>query len=181
MTSVDLEQRKLSQVLNKKRIKELAQYFGVAGIGYVCNVGSRIIYSDRFEMSFPAAVTLAYATGMVVAFVLTKLFLFGAKNSGNTVKEAIKFVAVSAAAWAVTLFFALVALQINNYYLLQHPDVHSWAKTNIGALGFAFINRELASHIFGTCFGFVTNFVGHKLITFRSTGIADKFKRNKAA
>jgi len=59
----------------------------------------------------------------------------------------------------------------------MHPDLHAWAKTNIGSLGFSFINRELASHIFGTGFGFFTNFFGHKLLTFRETGIMDRIKR----
>jgi putative flippase GtrA len=162
---------------NRQRFTEFAKYLGVAGVGYSFNVGSRIIYSEQFKFGFATSVTLAYGTGMVVAFALTKLFLFDAKNSGNTTKEAIKFVVVSAAAWAVTLCFALLALQINNYYIQVNPDVHNWVKTNIGALGFAFINRELASHIFGTGFGFVTNFFGHKLITFRNTGIAGKFGR----
>jgi putative flippase GtrA len=46
-------------------------------------------------------------------------------------------------------------------------------------LGFSFINRELASHIFGTGFGFFTNFFGHKLVTFRSTGIMVRIAKKK--
>jgi putative flippase GtrA len=113
---------------------------------------------------------------MVVAFTLSKLFLFNAKKSGNIVKEAIKFTVVSGAALLVTLGFALLALQINNYYLEINPEVHVWAKDTFGSMGLKFVNRELASHVFGTIFGFITNFFGHKLISFRSTGILTKLR-----
>lgn len=156
-----------------RRIREFLAYLGVAAIGYAFNVGSRIVYSESLGLSFPLAVALAYFTGMVVAFTLSKLFLFDAKKSGNVLREAIKFTFVSMAALGVTLAFALIALEINNYYLTKSPDVHAWFKTNIGALGFKFINRELASHIFGTGFGFFTNFFGHKMVTFRETGVGD--------
>lgn len=165
---------KTNQSVRKRRLKELISYFGVAGVAYGFNVGSRIIYNDYLGLSFEASITLAYGTGMVVAFTLSKLFLFGAKGSGNLYKELAKFVLVSTAAWFVTLQFALFALKINNYYLQEHPEVHAWAKTNIGKLGFKFLDRRLLSHVFGTGFGFVTNFIGHKLFTFRSTNILEK-------
>lgn len=162
-------------------MQEFIRYLSIAAVAYGFNVGSRIVYSEVFHIRFALSVALAYLTGMVVAFTLSKLFLFGAKNSGNLTKEAIKFVLVSMAALGVTLVFALLALELNNYYLEHNPEQHAWVKTNIGALGFSFINRELASHICGTGFGFFTNFFGHKLLTFRETGIMDKLRGKTAA
>lgn len=167
---------------NRERIKGFIIYFSVAGFAYLVNVVSRILINDWLNRlfgeeysstSFSLSVIVAYLIGMLVAFNLTKRFVFGAQNSGKTKREAVKFFAVSVVALSITLLFAIIGLEVNNAYLKSNPEFHSYVKETIGAFGFKFINRELLSHIFGTFFGFFTNYFGHKHFTFKKTGLLD--------
>ena len=124
---------------------------------------------------------LAYGTGMVVGFLLTKMFAFNARASDNTQREVIKFVLVSIAALIVTLITSLLVKQIFSLYFSHNPDFHVFIATEVSKLGYSFINRELAAHLGGTAFGFFINFFGHKFFTFKETGYWDKYMvREKA-
>ena len=166
----------IEKIKDPRAVKGLVVYFLIACTGFSTNVGSRIIYSEFFGIRFSLSVTLAYATGMVVGFVLTKMFAFGARNSGNTYREMVKFAMVSAVALLVTLAFSLVFLALFNWYFEYDPVNHEFISSNIMKLGIPVINRELASHLGGTGFGFFANFFGHKFFTFKSTGYYDKIK-----
>jgi putative flippase GtrA len=169
----------IEKIRDPRAVKGLVIYFLIACTGFSTNVGSRIIYSELFGIRFSLSVTLAYATGMVVGFVLTKMFAFGARNSGNTYREMVKFAMVSAVALLVTLAFSLVFLALFNWYFEYDPVNHEFISTNIMKLGIPVINRELASHLGGTGFGFFANFFGHKFFTFKSTGYYDKIKTGR--
>lgn len=161
---------------NFQRLKGFAVYFGVACVGFSVNVISRIIYSKWLGIPYSVSVTLAYLTAMVVGFVLTKMFAFGAKNSGNSKREAVKFFAVSMVALVVTLVFSQIALIINNIYIHKNPEVHEQVRQTMVSLKLTVVDRELASHLFGIGFGFFANYFGHKLFTFRSTGTWDRIQ-----
>lgn len=153
----------------------LATYLVIATFGFLSNVGSRVVYSEVFGIRFGFSVILAYLTGMVVGFTLIKLFAFGARNSGNMMREMIKFSMVSGVALLVTWAFSIAFLKVFNAYFQADPDFHSKVSTQIiKTFGIPAINRELASHLGGTGFGFFANFFGHKFFTFRSTGYFDK-------
>lgn len=158
---------------NINRIKGFAIYFGIACIGFTVNVVSRIIYSDLLRLRFSLAVVLAYFTAMIVGFTLTKMFAFGAKDSGNTTREAIKFFIVSMVALLVTLIMSVAALILNNYLFETYPQFHNKVLTALKGT-YKFINREFASHLFGIGFGFFANYFGHKFVTFKTTGYWEK-------
>lgn len=173
--------RLLDYINQRPELKHFVLYFGMAIVGFSTNVGSRIIYREFFRLGFGTSVVLAYFTGMIVGFVLSKLFVFKAQETGNIWREMIKFFIVSMAAMLVTLAGSLVVLNIFNWYFHANPAHHRWlAQTIADLFGSRIINRELASHLGGTVVGFFTNFFGHKQFTFRNTGYWEKYVAAKA-
>ncbi|MES2389814.1 MAG: GtrA family protein [Bacteroidota bacterium] len=176
----------LRKHITKARIIELSVYFGVAIVGFAVNVVSRIFYQAYFDnlmskrWAYATSVTLAYFTGMVAAFILTKLVAFGARTSGNTTREAVKFTMVSMVALTVTLLFAMIGEILMDTLFEMYPAWHAQIVAQISLLGQKWINRELFSHLFGIGFGFFANFFGHKLFTFRTTGYWDKIQARRA-
>jgi len=165
----------VKRVVKNKEVQGLAVYLIIATFGFLTNVGSRIFYSEVGGIRFGFSVILAYLTGMVVGFTLTKLFAFGARNSGNMIREMVKFSMVSAIALLVTWAFSIAFLKVFNAYFQHDQDFHNKIATLIiETFNIPAINRELASHLGGTGFGFFANFFGHKFFTFRTTGYYDK-------
>ena len=162
-------------MLTKEQVLELVVYLAIASIGFSVNVGSRIIYSELGHLQFWPSIVLAYGTGMVVGFVLTKFFAFNARASENTRREMIKFVLVSVVALIVTLITSLLVKRVFSLYFTHNPDFHVFIATEVSKLGYGFINRELAAHLGGTIFGFFINFFGHKFFTFKATGYWEKY------
>lgn len=153
------------------QFKQFITYLIIACIGFSVNIISRIIYTEIFKFTFGLSVVLAYLTGMIIGFILIKLFSFDARKSGNTYREIIKFTIVSLAAMCITYFGSESALFIFNWIFIRFPNFHQELNHQISSLGFKFINRELFAHLIGAgFFGFPTNFFGHKLFTFRSLG-----------
>jgi putative flippase GtrA len=116
------------------------------GTAAAINFGSRIIYNQY--MDFSSAVIFAYITGMIVAFVLAKLFVF--KDSQQSVhRSAVFFVLVNLVAalqtWAISMGLA--------YYLLP-------------SLGITLFVREIA-HAVGVIVPVFTSYIGHKRWSFR--------------
>jgi putative flippase GtrA len=143
-----------------KAHREFLSFFLTAMLGASVNFFSQIYYRDYF--SFNTSVFLGYLTATVVSFVPTKLFAFSAKGTGNSGREAIKFLAIALVAWAVQVGVAAATLKwVADPFLSGHLSVF-W--------------REKFSHVAGMGFSFLANFFGHKLLTFRSTGMYDRIK-----
>lgn len=95
---------------------------------------------------------------MIVGFVLTKRYAFNAKGSGNTRREMVKFLIISLIALGVTYVVAVAMLYVLTFHFATLPK----------------IVRETLAHISGMGFSFITNFIGHKLFTFKSTGVYNR-------
>lgn len=116
------------------------------GTAAVVNFGSRILY-NRW-MDFSSAVIVAYLTGMVTAFVLTKLFVF--KKSDQPIHHSVLFfIAVNVVAalqtWGISVSLA--------YYILP-------------ALGVTMFVDAIA-HAIGVAVPVFTSYIGHKRWSFR--------------
>ncbi|CAM2961729.1 GtrA-like protein [Legionella steigerwaltii] len=128
--------------------KQFIVFLIVGTIAFTVNFCSRIIYNYSF--SFSTSILLAYITGMVVAFILVKLFVF--KKSQQTVTRSIIFFILvnligMLQTWVISLLLA--------YYVLP-------------ALGIQSYTREIA-HLFGLASPVFTSYLGHKFWTFRET------------
>ena len=147
----------------RSEYKDFISFFLTALLGASINFISRIFYRDFFD--FDTSVFCGYLTATVLTFIPTKRFAFDAKNTGNTGREVIKF-----------LFIALVALVVQVYvakYTLE------WIATPL----FPSMNklwRETGSHVVGMGMSFLANYFGHKLLTFRSTGVYDKIRARRS-
>jgi putative flippase GtrA len=141
--------------------RDFFTFFLTALFGASVNFFSQIFYRENLDYSFSTSVILGYLTATVVSFIPTKLFAFSAKETGNTSREAIKFGAIALVAWAVQYFVSVGTLQwIANPFFPTADEF--W--------------REKISHVVGMGFSFLANYFGHKLLTFRSTGMYDKLR-----
>ena len=116
------------------------------GTAAIVNFGSRIFYS--YWLDFSVAIVFAYVTGMITAFVLTKLFVF--KESQQSLHHsAIYFALVNLVAvlqtWIISMGLA--------YYILPAVEVTLFVQEIAHAVG-------VAAPVF-------TSYIGHKHWSFR--------------
>ncbi|GAB3328366.1 hypothetical protein GCM10027299_30520 [Larkinella ripae] len=142
-----------------KDVKSFFTFFLTALLGAAVNFISQIIYRRYFN--FDTSVLLGYLTATVVSFMPTKNYAFAAKGTGNTGRELVKFLAIALVAWGVQVGVAVATL--------------NWVANPYFPTSSIFL-REKTSHVVGMGFSFLANYFGHKLLTFRSTGMYDKFR-----
>lgn len=116
------------------------------GTAAVVNFTSRIAYSYYFN--FSTAIILAYCTGMVVAFVLAKLFVF-ASTKNNPIQSAAIFIFINLVGAMQTWLIAITLA----FHLLP-------------VLGLKWHTEEVA-HLIGVLFPVFTSYLGHKYWSFR--------------
>ncbi len=126
--------------------KQFTLFVVTGGIAAAANFGSRILYNRWVD--FSTAVILAYITGMIVAFLLAKAFVFK-ESTQSTNMSVMYFIIVNMFAvlqtWLISMGLAL--------YLLP-------------ALGIKMYVHELA-HAAGVVAPVFTSYLGHKHFSFR--------------
>ena len=126
--------------------RQFITFILTGGFAAAVNFGSRFLYN--IFVDFPVAVTLAYLTGMVTAFILAKLFVF--QSSSHSIgKSAALFAMVNVVAFAQTWAVSMVLA----YHLLPAMGIHNFDKAIASAVG-------ISIPVF-------TSFIAHKYITFR--------------
>lgn len=127
-----------------------SRQFGVflvaGGIAALANIGSRIGFSRL--MPYVPAILCAYIVGMVVAFLLNRLFVFRNPRHGLH-HQVLWFTAVNLAAVAQTLVVSLLFA----HWLLPWAGIHEHVET--------------LAHVIGVAVPTITSYVGHRFITFR--------------
>ncbi len=126
--------------------KQFISFLFAGGFAAVVNFGSRFFYNEF--VSFGNAVILAYLTGMITAFLLTKLFVFE-KSIHSTKKEFYYF----------TLVHIVAVIQT---YIISV----GFATYLFPMVGFEFY-PEAVAHAIGVVFPVFTSFIGHKYFSFR--------------
>lgn len=121
------------------------------GVAAICNFGSRFIYS--LFMDFGLAVVIAYITGMAVAYMLNKLFVF--TESNNTVQHEVTWFVL------VNLFAVLQTWGLSVYLAGVLPPYMPLEGEHGVALA------QALAHIAGIMLPVFTSYLGHKYITFR--------------
>lgn len=117
-----------------------------AGTSVPFNIGSRILFSLYVPFAF--AIILSQLVGMLVAFILTRSFVF--KSTRNSwVGEASRFAAVNTISLGQTWIVSVGLL----YVLLP-------------MLGYTFA-PELTAHVVGLATSSFTAFIGHRRYSFR--------------
>ena len=144
-------------------------FFLTACFGALVNFLSQIPIRDwLLNMNFSSekalswSIIASYLVATVVSFVPSKLFAFAAKETGNTSRETIKFLII--ALIALIIQESISAFTFENIANVYFPDVSEF-------------RRIKGSHLMGMGFSFLANFFGHRLITFKSTGLYDKLRK----
>lgn len=146
-----------------KDYKDFFSFFLTALLGASINFVSQIFYRQFFD--FSTSVFCGYLTATVLTFIPTKRYAFSAGKTGNTGREAIKFLVIALMALVVQVYVSKYTLElIANPLVPTAPEL--W--------------REKGAHLVGMGTSFMANYFGHKLLTFRSTGMYDKLRSRSA-
>jgi putative flippase GtrA len=137
-------------VIAQFKSKQFITFLFAGGFAALVNFGSRFFYNEY--MSFGNAVIVAYITGMITAFILTKLFVFE-KSQHKTHKEFFYFTLVNLVAIIQTYIISIGLAD----YIFPH-------------MGFAHNPNEAdaIAHAIGVAFPVFTSFIGHKYLSFKS-------------
>lgn len=129
------------------RDSQLLVFLVAGGVAAIANFGSRIIYSSW--ISFSASIILAYVTGMIVAFLLARMFVF--RHGRQLIHQSIFFfILVNLAAAAQTWLISMVLV----YYVLPLTSIQ-------------YYTDEIA-HAVGVVVPVFTSFLGHKHLSFKA-------------
>ena len=145
-----------------KEFKDFFTYFLTAVLGASINFISQIFYRKFFD--FDTSVLCGYLTATVLTFIPTKRYAFAAQNSGSTGRQAIKFLGIAIVALVVQVYVAKYTLEWIATPMFPTVD-EIW--------------REKGSHVAGMGMSFLANYFGHKLLTFRNTGVYDKLRSRR--
>ena len=136
----------MQPVLKQFQSKQFLLFLLTGGFAAGVNFFSRILYSH--VLSFTAAVVCAYLTGMVVAYILAKLFVF--QNSQNSLaRSSFAFVLINLLAVVQTLGISLML-----------------ADVVLPRLNWLQFKQEIA-HACGVIFPVFTSYLGHKYFSFK--------------
>lgn len=126
--------------------RQFIGFVTVGGIAAAANVSSRILFSYWF--TYVPAITMAYLTGMTIAFLLNRHFVFQ-KSKNSLDKQAFWFVVVNLFAILQTISISLLL-----------------ARWLFPLIDFNFYPETLA-HAVGVIAPVFTSFVGHKHLSFK--------------
>ena len=123
-------------------------FIAAGGAAAIVNFGSRFVYSQW--VSFSIAIVLAYLTGMVIAFLLARLFVFN-QSQQSFWRSVFLFCAVNTIAVLQTWLISMILF----LYVLPYWGVARFA-------------AEIA-HGVGVLVPVFTSYLGHKRFSFRES------------
>lgn len=126
--------------------KQFMLFLMTGGTAAAVNIFSRILYN--YYVDFSVAIVISYITGMFVAFILARLFVF--KDSQRSLKSSIYF------------FILVNFLGILQMWVISMIMAH-YILPKLGVVLFA---REI-SHATGVVVPAFTSYLGHKYWSFR--------------
>ncbi|MGE0628839.1 MAG: GtrA family protein [Hyphomicrobiaceae bacterium] len=128
------------------RLPAFARFLVLGGISAGVNLVARVLLQPTFSFGF--AVVVAYVIGMVVAYNLFRLFVFGATGR-SVASEASRFTLVNMVAlalvWVISMTLARVVFPFLDF---------TWHADDV-------------AHVIGVASPAVTSWVGHRRYTFR--------------
>jgi putative flippase GtrA len=159
----------------KKHInrKSLIGYFFAASTGVLVQyIVAQMICIRQFNIPYETAILIGFVVSFPVGFILSKIFAFQAKKSGNTRREMIKFLMVLVVSGFITVKGSALSL-----YILT--SLFGNIKATIPIINQEFSPVGSASHFAGMGMSFIFNFFTHRKFTFVETGILDKIIGNR--
>lgn len=151
------------------KYKSLIVYFLAAGSGVIVQFLVASFCIRYFSFEFEKALFWGFISSIPVGFVLSKIFAFESKSSGNTTREIFKFL-------LVLIISGFITVKGSSYTLQFLTSVFGHVKTLIPIINVEFNPIGTFSHFFGMGLSFIFNFFTHKKFTFVETGLYDKLK-----
>lgn len=166
-----LNLKKITEFLESK--KSLIAYFFAAGCGVIVQYLVGTTYCiGHLNMKPTTGYSIGFIASVPVGFILSKVFAFKSRNSGNTSREMIKF--------GIVLFFSyLITVFGSDYALKTLTYIFGDLKTKIPFTDTEFSPIGTLSHFTGMGLSFIFNYFTHKKFTFVETGLFDKIKEIK--
>ncbi|MDO8907577.1 MAG: GtrA family protein [Pseudohongiella sp.] len=131
---------------NQYASRQFLAFLVTGGIAALTNFGSRLAYNQW--MSYSSAIILAYITGMIVAYLLARMFVF--TSSRQPLSHSV-------------LFFLLInLLAVTQTWLVSMLLAYQL----LPALGIQTLVPEIA-HAVGIVVPVFTSYLGHKYWSFR--------------
>ena len=130
--------------------RQFAIFVFCGGLAACANLGSRWLFSHW--LPYATAIVLAYLVGMLTGYLLFKFFVFASAHSHRVLRETLWYALVNALALAQTLLISLLL-----------------ARWLFPKMGMSFHAEDIA-HLFGVAVPVFTSYLGHKYLTFKSTG-----------
>ena len=125
--------------------REFLVFLCIGGLAAAVNFFARVVYNQWTD--FSAAVILGYLTGMVVAFVLMRVFVF--PQSSQPIKKSMVFFVMVNSVGILQTF----AVSMGLYYLLPLIGINHWVS-------------EIA-HGIGIAVPAFSSYIGHKRFSFK--------------
>ncbi len=159
-----------------KTLKEnpLLGYIFAAGSGVLVQyfVGS-FICIRLLNLPFERSILIGFICSIPIGFILSKLFAFDSRKSGNTRREIIKY--------GVSLLLSgFITTKGSSLMLAFLEGNFGSGNLHLPIINYSFNWMGTFSHFAGMGFSFVCNFFLHRHFTFSETGIFDKVFKNKA-
>ena len=126
--------------------RQFVKFLFTGGTAALANFTSRILYNQW--MDFSQSIILAYLTGLIIAFILARLFVF-TESSQPIHHSAMYFVLINLVAAAQTWGISIIMVA----YILP-------------ALGVTVFSHEIA-HGVGVAAPVFTSYLGHKRWSFK--------------
>jgi putative flippase GtrA len=127
-------------------MKRFIRFAGAGAVAAIANIISRIALSHVMRYAF--AVAAAYLVGMIVAFTLTRMFVFD-ETENSWQKELVRFAIVNAVAFLQVEIVSLLLAA----WLFPRINFH-W-------------HAESVAHIVGVGSPIFGSYLGHKHFSFR--------------
>ncbi|WP_165711244.1 GtrA family protein [Stenotrophomonas maltophilia] len=128
--------------------RQFILFLVAGGLAAAVNFGSRIVISQWLH--YVPAIVIAYCLGMITAFTLNKLFVFG-QASNRLHHQVLWFILINLAAVLQTVVISLLL-----------------ARWLLPALGVDFHNETIA-HAVGVAVPVITSYIGHKRFSFATS------------
>jgi putative flippase GtrA len=163
---------KKTKKLLKKR-KTLIAYFFAAGSGVIVQYLVGTTYCIGYlNLSTKLGYSIGFIASVPVGFILSKIFAFKSRKSGNTNREMLKFLIVLFFSYLITVFGADFTLKLLTHFFGDFKMNLPFTRKEFSPIG-------TISHFVGMGFSFIFNYFTHKKFTFVETGLFDKFKDYK--
>jgi putative flippase GtrA len=163
--------KKAASLIQKR--KSLLAYFFAAGTGVIVQylVGTSYCIG-HLGMSPTVGYSIGFIVSFPVGFILSKIFAFNSRKSGNTKREMIKFSMVLVFSYLITVCGAVLSLNLLTAFFGDFKMHVPFKREEFSPIG-------TISHFAGMGFSFIFNYFTHKKFTFVETGLFDKIKDYK--